>query len=62
MSEYTIIGCGDIGLRVARKLRAQNHSVEATAHFVDGVSALESEGLKRLSSILIVRMKSPIFR
>ncbi len=28
MSEYTIIGCGDIGLRVARKLRAQNHSVE----------------------------------
>lgn len=46
MSEYTIIGCGDIGLRVARKLIARGRTVEATAHFNEGVAVLGSSGIK----------------
>lgn len=45
MSEYTIIGCGDIGLRVARKLIALGSRVEATAHFDEGVAVLEGLGI-----------------
>lgn len=48
MSKYTIIGCGDIGLRVARKLIAQGGVVEATAHFEEGVGELESSGIKAI--------------
>lgn len=46
MSEYTIIGCGDIGLRVARKLIDRGDCVDATAHFEEGAGALESAGIR----------------
>lgn len=46
MSDYMIIGCGDIGLRVAGKLIAQKSTVEATAHFDEGVAVLEGSGIK----------------
>lgn len=48
MSEYMIIGCGDIGLRVAAKLIGQGHAVTATAHFEAGLTALENAGIKPL--------------
>jgi nucleoside-diphosphate-sugar epimerase len=46
MSEYSIIGCGDIGLRVARKLITQGSTVEATAHFDEGAAELVASGIK----------------
>ena len=45
LANYTIIGCGDIGLRVARELIRAGHRVHATAHFAEGASALEQEGI-----------------
>ncbi len=46
VSEYTIIGCGDIGFRVARELIQQGHQVHGTAHFEEGAKVLESAGIK----------------
>ena len=46
MCKYMIIGCGDIGLRVAGKLIAQGNTVEATAHFDEGVAVLEGSGIE----------------
>ncbi|MBN1956650.1 MAG: SDR family oxidoreductase [Desulfuromonadales bacterium] len=48
MSAYTIIGCGDIGLRVARRLIKQGEVVTGTAHFEEGVAILESAGIQPL--------------
>lgn len=48
MSAYTIIGCGDIGLRVARRLIKQGEVVTGTAHFEEGVAVLESAGIQPL--------------
>lgn len=45
MSDYTIIGCGDIGLRVARKLIQRGETVTGTAHFDEGSGVLESVGI-----------------
>ena len=45
MSDYTIVGCGDIGLRVAKELLSQGHSVQATVHFGDGAGTLAKLGI-----------------
>ena len=46
MSDYTIIGTGDIGLRVARELVEQGYEVQGTAHFDEGVPVLENAGVQ----------------
>ncbi|PLY00355.1 MAG: NAD(P)-dependent oxidoreductase [Desulfuromonas sp.] len=46
MQTYTIIGCGDIGLRVARTLVAAGHQVQGTAHFADGADVLKGAGVE----------------
>lgn len=48
MNEYTIIGCGDIGLKVAEELLKQDCSVQATVHFQEGAGTLESLGIMPL--------------
>ncbi len=45
-SLFTIVGCGDIGLRVARELLSRGAGVQATCHFEDGRKALEEQGLE----------------
>ncbi|WP_029909583.1 SDR family oxidoreductase [Pelobacter seleniigenes] len=46
LPNYTIVGCGDIGLRVARELISAGHRVQATAHFAERGAALEQEGIR----------------
>lgn len=48
MSDFTIIGCGDIGFRVARELLRQGHQVQATIHFDEGVKVPQSAGIKTI--------------
>lgn len=48
MSDYLIIGCGDIGFRVARELIKQDHQVEATIHFEEGCKVPQSAGIKTI--------------
>ncbi len=48
MSDYTIIGCGDIGFRVARELIKQNHQVQATIHFEEGTKVPQSAGIETI--------------
>lgn len=48
MSNYTIIGCGDIGFRVARELIKKDHQVQATVHFVEGSKILESADIQAI--------------
>jgi len=38
MCDYTIIGCGDIGFRVAKELIKQGRQVQATIHFEEGTA------------------------
>lgn len=42
----TIIGCGDIGLRVSRQLLSLGGRVQATCHFEEGRGALEQQGIE----------------
>ena len=44
--DYTIVGCGDIGLRVGKELVAQGQQVTATAHFTESIPNLESAGMQ----------------
>ncbi len=46
MSDYLIIGCGDIGLRVARELVRNGHKVRATVHYEEGAKVLEPSGVE----------------
>jgi len=48
MNDFTIMGCGDIGFRVARKLLSQGHKVQATVHFEEGKKVPESAGIKAI--------------
>jgi len=48
VSDYLIIGCGDIGFRVARELIQQNHQVQATIHFEEGAKVPQSAGIKTI--------------
>ena len=48
MSDYLIIGCGDIGFRVARELIQQKHQVQATIHFEEGTKVPQSAGIKTI--------------
>ncbi len=45
MTVYTIIGCGDIGSRVARELVGRGQHVCATAHYEEGQDALVQLGV-----------------
>ncbi|HMB14763.1 MAG TPA: SDR family oxidoreductase [Pelovirga sp.] len=45
MMAYTIIGCGDIGKRVAKELLSQGHRVQATAHDTEGAAELATLGV-----------------
>lgn len=45
MSDYTIIGCGDIGKRVAYELIAQGHRVQASVRNDERASELEELGI-----------------
>jgi len=44
MIDYTIIGCGDIGKRVAGELLPQGNKVQATAHDAEGAAELTKLG------------------
>jgi nucleoside-diphosphate-sugar epimerase len=46
MSGYTIVGCGDIGLRVGKELVAEGRQVTATAHSAESVPDLERAGMQ----------------
>ncbi len=46
MNNYTIVGCGDIGFRIARELISQGDQVQATVHFEEGVNIPQSAGVK----------------
>jgi len=46
VSDFTIIGCGDIGFRVSRELIKQGHHVQATIHFAESVKAPQSAGIE----------------
>ncbi len=48
MCDYTIIGCGDIGFRVAKELISQGHQVQATIHFQEGTVVPKSAGIKTI--------------
>ncbi|MCK4503040.1 MAG: NAD-dependent epimerase/dehydratase family protein [Desulfuromonadales bacterium] len=48
MAAFTIIGCGDIGFRVARELIAAGNNVQATIHFEEGTKVPESAGIKTI--------------
>ena len=48
MCDYTIIGCGDIGFRVAKELIKQNFQVQATIHFEEGAVVPQAAGIKTI--------------
>lgn len=48
MCDYTMIGCGDIGFRVAKELIKQGHQVQATIHFEEGSVVPQSVGIKTI--------------
>jgi len=48
MGNYTIIGCGDIGLRIAKELIATGQQVQAAVHFEEGVASLQAVGIKTI--------------
>jgi len=48
VSDYTVIGCGDIGFRVSQKLIKQGHQVQATIHFEEGDKVPQSAGIKTI--------------
>ncbi len=60
MMDYTIIGCGDIGKRVAKELLAQGHKVQATAHKADGVADLKATGVVPIIANFDDRDKLPV--
>lgn len=45
MADYTIIGCGDIGERVAAELQRQGYRVQATARHDQRAAELEKRGI-----------------
>ena len=48
MCDYTVIGCGDIGFRVAKELIEQGNQVQATIHFEEGAVVPQSVGIKTI--------------
>ncbi|MFK5926186.1 MAG: NAD-dependent epimerase/dehydratase family protein [Desulfuromusa sp.] len=48
MSKFTIIGCGDIGFRVARELIKQGQQVQATIHYEEGTIVPQSAGIETI--------------
>ena len=48
MSNFTMIGCGDIGFRVSRELIKQGHQVQATIHFEEGTNVPQSAGIETI--------------
>ncbi|MCF6266058.1 MAG: NAD-dependent epimerase/dehydratase family protein [Desulfuromusa sp.] len=48
MCDYTMIGCGDIGFRVAKELIKQKKQVRATIHFEEGAVVPQSVGIRTI--------------
>ncbi len=48
MCDYTLIGCGDIGFRIAKELLKQNFRVQATIHFKEGAVVPQSAGIETI--------------
>ena len=61
MGEYTIIGCGDIGYRVARELIAAGNKVQATIHFEEGTKVPETAGIETIIANFDYRDDVPDF-
>jgi len=61
VSEFTIIGCGDIGFRVSRELIQQGHQVQATIHYEEGVKVPQSAGIKTIVANFDYREDIPDF-
>ena len=60
MSDYTIIGCGDIGFRVAKELIAAGNNVQATSHFEEGTKVLNSAGIETIVANFDFRDDVPV--
>ena len=58
---YTIIGCGDIGLRVGKMLLSRQQQVQVTSHFEKGRSALEQVGFDVVVANFDYREEVPDF-
>lgn len=58
--DYTIIGCGDIGTRVAQELLTLGHRVQATAHTADGAQELTRRGIVPLVANFDYRDELPV--
>ncbi len=46
MCDYTMIGCGDIGFRIAKELIKQGKQVQATIHYEEGAVVPQAAGIK----------------
>ena len=61
MSEFTFIGCGDIGFRVAKELIKKGHQVQATIHYDEGAQVPQSAGIKTIIANFDYREDVPDF-
>ncbi|MEA3362430.1 MAG: NAD-dependent epimerase/dehydratase family protein [Thermodesulfobacteriota bacterium] len=59
MSNFTVIGCGDIGFRVSRELIRQGHEVQATIHFEEGIKVPQSAGIETVVANFDYREEVP---
>ena len=57
---YTIIGCGDIGKRVAKELLSQGDKVQATAHSSGGTAELAALGIAPIVANFDYREDLPV--
>jgi len=60
MINYTIIGCGDIGKRVAKELLSQGNKVQATARTAEGAAALVALGVDPIVANFDYRENLPV--
>lgn len=60
MIDYTIIGCGDIGKRVAGELLPQGNKVQATAHDAEGAAELTKLGVVPIVANFDYRENLPV--
>jgi len=61
MSEYTIIGCGDIGLRIGKELIVAGKQVQATVHYEEGIQGIENAGISTIIANFDYKEDVPTF-